>query len=217
MPSKTAVSTLVFLGALAWLVLLMWGGQVVSESFFTPFSKVVSFLLVILAGFDRWAWKWRILPRSLVKRPDISGTWSVTLRSSWVDPNTGNVIDEIRAYLVVKQTFTSIDLRLLTTESTSRQLAAQLVRLDDDEFSLAAVYRNEPKLVIRHRSAIHFGALVLPIPNPVPDTLVGEYWTDRRPTPTSGELIATRRTRKRFADYQTSEAFFVQRQPASLR
>jgi hypothetical protein len=182
----------------------------VPVSFFHPLTRVVGFTVLVLEFFDRWIWKWRILPRSLVKRPNISGTWAVTLRSSWIDPNTGTVVGEIAAFLVVRQTYSTIDLRLLTPESVSHQLAAQLIRVDDDHSSLAAVYRNEPKLHVRHTSAIHFGALVMPVPNAVPNTLVGEYWTDRRPTPTSGELTATRQTRKRFADFASAEIFFAQ-------
>jgi hypothetical protein len=47
------------------------------------------------------------------------------------------------------------------------------------------VYRNEPKLSVRDRSPIHYGAIVLDVQGDPVKELAGCYWTDRN---SRGEL-----------------------------
>ncbi len=185
MLSRLHLSVILLLAAGIWGTMLVVEGVAVSGTWFRPFSTVVGVLLLLLVAFDLWAWRLRFLQGWFVPRPDIRGTWRVELHTDWKDPATIEVVAPIPAYLVVRQTFSSLSLRMLTSESSSELVAAEISKAADGTYRLAAVYRNEPKLSVRDRSPIHYGAIVLDVQgDPVKD-LVGYYWTDRS---TRGEL-----------------------------
>jgi hypothetical protein len=206
--SRAAITALVAVSAFAWFILLLSAGTPVPLGFFDPLGKIITGVILLLGAFDKWLW--RVLPSSIVKRPKIAGTWRVDMQSNWVDPETDNVIPTVNAFLNIRQSFSSIDARLLTPESKSYQLSAQLVPpTNDDEYLLVAVYRNEPKLLIRDRSPIHFGALILRIPSGSPRTLSGQYWTDRK---TCGELSGSDRDKKHFSSFAEADAHWVSKE-----
>ncbi len=185
MLSRVHLSALLLLAAGIWGTMLTAGGVAVSATWFRPFSTVVSVLAVLLVAFDLWAWRLRFLQGWFVSRPDIRGTWRAELHSGWRNPATNEVVSPIPAYLVVRQSFSTLSLRMLTFESSSKLVAAEFSKANDGTYRLVAVYRNEPKLSVRDRSPIHYGAIVLDVQrDPVKD-LVGCYWTDRS---TRGEL-----------------------------
>jgi len=185
MLSRLHLSVILLIAAAIWGTMLLVEGVAISGTWFRPFSAVVGILVLLLAAFDLWAWRLRFLQGWFVPRPDIRGTWSVELRSDWKDPTTDTIVAPIAAYLVVRQTFSTLSLRMLTPESSSELVAAEISKAADGTYRLAGVYRNEPKLSVRDRSPIHFGAIALEIQgDPVKD-LVGCYWTDRG---TRGEL-----------------------------
>jgi hypothetical protein len=185
MLSRLHLSAILLIAAAIWGTMLLVEGVAINGSWFRPFSAVVGILVLLLAAFDLWAWRLRFLQGWFVPRPDIRGTWRVELRSDWKDPTTNAVIAPIAAYLVVRQTFSALSLRMLTPESSSELLAAEISKAADGTYRLAGVYRNEPKLAVRDRSPIHYGAITLEIQgDPVKD-FAGHYWTDRS---TRGEL-----------------------------
>lgn len=185
MLSRLHLSSILVVAAALWGVILVVEGVAVSGAWLRPFSIVVGALMLLLAVFDLWAWRFRILHGWFVPRPDLRGTWRVELQSDWKDPVTDAVIGPIVAYLVVRQTFSTLSIRMLTAESASELVAAEINKAGDGTYRLAAVYRNEPKLSVRERSPIHYGALVLDVQgDPVKD-LAGYYWTDRN---SRGEL-----------------------------
>ena len=185
MLSRLHLSVILLIAASIWGTMLIVEGVSVSGTWFGPFSTVVGALVLLLSAFDVWAWRLRLLHGWFVPRPDIRGTWRVELFSNWVDPSTNEVVAPIAAYLVVRQTFSTLSLRMLTSESSSELVAAEISRANDGTYRLAAVYRNEPKLSVRDRSAIHYGAIMLTVQgDPVKD-LDGYYWTDRH---TRGDL-----------------------------
>ena len=204
---RGALTLLIAISAVAWALLLLSAGTEVPLTFFTPLGKVVTGIILLLKIFDKWLW--RILPTKLVRRPKVFGTWRVNVHSKWQDPKTGAGIEPINAYLAVRQTFWTIDARLMTAESKSYQLSAQLVPPTpevEDEYLLVAVYRNEPKLSVRDRSEIHFGALILRIPADSPKALTGQYWTDRL---TCGELSGFSRDKRQFSSFADAEAYWI--------
>ncbi|GMV19521.1 MAG: hypothetical protein AMXMBFR56_77450 [Polyangiaceae bacterium] len=179
MLSRLHLSTILLVAAALWGAMLVFEGVALNGTWFGPFSTVVGVLVLLLAAFDLWAWRLRILHGWFVPRPDLRGTWRVELQSDWKDPVTDAVIGPIVAYLVVRQTFSSLSIRMLTAESASELVAAEINKAGDGTYRLAAVYRNEPKLSVRDRSPIHYGALVLDVQgDPVKD-LAGYYWNDR--------------------------------------
>lgn len=185
MLSRLHLSVILLLAAGIWGTMLVVEGVAVSGTWFRPFSTVVGILLLLLVAFDLWAWRLRFLQGWFVPRPDIRGTWRVELRSDWKNPVTNEVVAPIPGYLVVRQTFSTLSLRMLTSESSSELVAAEISKATDGTYRLAAVYRNEPKLSVRDRSPIHYGAIVLDVQGDPAKDLVGYYWTDRK---TRGEL-----------------------------
>ncbi len=179
MLSRLHLSTILLIAAALWGGMLVFEGVAVNGTWFRPFSTVVGVLLLLLVAFDVWAWRFRILHGWFVPRPDLRGTWRVELQSDWKDPKTGAVIGPIVAYLVVRQTFSSLSIRMLTAESASELVAAEINKAGDGTYRLAAVYRNEPKLSVRDRSPMHYGALVLDVQGDPVEGLAGYYWTDR--------------------------------------
>ena len=205
MISRLHLSVLLSIAAAIWGVSLMLGGGDLSPSFIRPFSVVVGILVFLLSQFELWIWRLPPLRGWFVQRPNLRGTWRVLLTSNWRNPDTEQSVAPITGYLVVRQTYSSLSLRLLTAESSSELLGAQILRAEDGTFKIAGVYRNEPKLAVRHRSAIHYGGLVLVLEGNPPTALEGHYWTDRD---TRGEIEATERQKKAFQTFDAANSFF---------
>lgn len=179
MLNRLHLSALLLIAAALWGGMLVFEGVAVNVTWFHPFSTVVGVVLLLLVVFDLWAWRWRLLHGWFVPRPDLRGTWRVELRSNWKNPATNQPVGPIVAYLVVRQTYSTISARMLTAESASELVAAEISKASDGTYCFAAVYRNEPKLSVRDRSPIHFGAFVLGVQGDPAKDLVGHYWTDR--------------------------------------
>ncbi|WP_353207359.1 hypothetical protein [Sphingorhabdus sp.] len=186
MLSRIHLSAILLLAAGIWGLMLVIEGVAISGTWFRPFSTVVGVLLLLLVGFDLWAWRLRFLQGWFVPRPDIRGTWRVELKSNWKDPATNSASPRpICAYLVVRQTYSTLSIRMITLESTSELVSAEIRRAGDGLYKVAGVYRNEPRLSVRDISPIHYGAIVLDVQGDPVKSLTGHYWTDRN---TRGEL-----------------------------
>lgn len=179
MLNRTHITLIILLAALVWWGTLAALGVPVSSAYLKPFAITVSVLTALCVLFDKWLWRWRIFKGWLVKRPVLNGTWEVQLHSSWVGPGMPEA-DPIHAIMVVRQTYSLMNVRLFTKESSSFLIAHKLVLQDDGVFQLAAVYQNTPDIHLRGtRSEIHFGALLLEVKGDPPKALDGHYWTDR--------------------------------------
>lgn len=181
MVSRLHISSFIALTIAAWL-LALWvqGMPVLSLDFIRPFGLVVGIIAGIVTFFVKWAWAWPIFQGWYVKRPDIRGTWEVTLQSNWINPETGEGIPPIRGYIAVRQTLTGLSLRLMTSESRSCLVAHSIELEDDGIYRIAAIYRNEPRLELQgDRSEIHYGSLLLEVFGAPPESMEGHYWTDR--------------------------------------
>jgi hypothetical protein len=195
--------TIVVLLAMGIIALTLIGqGWLVPLSFFSPISTVVSVISVVLALWDVWLWRFGVLHPWPVRRPDLRGTWRGELTRAGAEP--------IILFLVVEQTFWSIHLRTFTAESRSTSVVANLSEVDG-QFLLASLYRNAPGLLIQERSRPHRGATWLWVHGPPPDSLGGDYWTDRD---TKGELGFKRISRRRASDFTRAMALAVAAPPA---
>ena len=92
--------------------------------------------------------------------------------------------------MVIRQTLSSLRIRLYTAESESETLSAKVHCCEDGTFTVAGVYRNTPRLGVRDRSPLHHGSILLSVQGDPPQSLSGEYWTDRL---SQGELELTAR------------------------
>jgi hypothetical protein len=195
------LSTLILIAAVIWGILLILKGTPLSIKLFDPFSNVTGVLVVILGLFDKWGWKWKIFYPWLVSTPYLQGTWKGQLISDWIDPETNKQVAPIDVYLVIKQSFSSLHARLLTKESSSELLSGEVIKNTDATWSVVGIYRNIPKLLIRDRSPMHHGGIILMVKGKTPIGLEGQFWTDRG---TKGELYLSGYNKKTFYDYGTA-------------
>ena len=172
--------------------MLLVQGVPLKASYLQPYSFAVGVVILLLFAFEQWLWRVPPLAR-LLHCPVLRGTWKGQLQSNWIDPATGHGIPAIELYVVVRQTYSTISLRLMTTESTSRSLVASLEAPHDDVPRLASTYQNIPGLLIQDRSRIHHGALMLEVYGNPANRLGGSYWTDRD---TKGQLSLDSRAEK---------------------
>jgi hypothetical protein len=193
---KLHLSTIILIAALLWGFLLLFEGVAVSPTWLHPFSRVVGVLMVLLTAFDLWLWRLPFLQGWFVKRPVVTGTWRAEVRSNWLDPATGQTTTR-EGFMVIRQTFSTMSVCLMTDESMSELLGAEISRNADGTYRVFGVYRNEPRYAVRDRSAIHFGALQLRVAGSPPERIEGHYWTDRN---TAGELSLWGRKRSHAQD-----------------
>ncbi len=147
-----------------------------------PIGPGVTAAVVGLWVFDVWAWRQPGIDR-LVGRPVLHGTWFGEVAPTWKDPETGKRKEpDTSVFLVVRQRFWFISVRLLTRESPSRSIAATLDRDKDGVSRLLYTYDNHPHDAFIHRSPPHRGTAVLTAPRNPGDGLVGSYFTDRKTT-----------------------------------
>jgi len=205
MIERLHLSTLLLVAAVVWGVLLLLQGVAVQLSWLRPISVVTGILLLGLAVFDLYLWKLPILQSWFVKRPFIAGTWQAELKSNWVNPAAGTTIAPVTGFMVIRQTFSRLSLRLITSESQSELLGAEILRADDGTYRLMGVYRSEPKLSVRDRSPIHYGGLVLQVIGSPAIGLEGHYWTDRS---TAGEIALSKRRKKLASDMASAAGMY---------
>jgi hypothetical protein len=144
-----------------------------------PIGPSVAFAAAALWLFDRFLWRLPVV-RRLAGRPVLDGTWAGTIATDWVNEETGRrKPPDGETFLVISQRFWSITVRLLTRESRSSSIRADLTQHPDGACDLVYVYRNNPHSEVRHRSEIHYGAARLTVPRVPGGEIDGDYFTDR--------------------------------------
>lgn len=198
MVSRAYLSVVVALSAGVWAgCLVFFEGWRLSLSFFKPYSLSILLLTLALTAWDRVLWRFSWFYPWAIQRPDLNGTWKGTLRPIWKDPATGEPRPPISVYLVVRQTFSTLRLVLLTEESRSESVASRVVE-EDGEVAIVDTYRNDPELRFRDRSGIHYGSVMLRVHGHPPAEMRGRYWTDRG---TLGELELRQTSRRLASSY----------------
>ncbi len=197
------LSTLVWGVFMILAVMLVLDGTQVTTGLFKPCGAVVTVLGLLLLAFDKWAWSFRFLHPWFVDRPHLKGTWKGVLESNYIDPKTQQRAPPFEAFLVIRQSYSAIHLRLITKESASESMANNIPKGEDGVYSVASVYRNTPQLGYRDRSAIHHGALLIRVEGDPVTSLIGEYWTERL---TRGELRFTEKSETLYFDFASAAA-----------
>lgn len=150
---------------------------------FKPITTAITIDSIVVLTFIRWAWKWPIFKGWLVEQPNLQGTWSGVIKSTWLNPETNSELPPIPIKLIIRQTFLTLSCTLHTAESVSHSFVAS-IKIDDScgAKHLVYSYSNKPSLEVRHRSEAHEGTAILDIVNLSPLVLKGEYWTNRKTT-----------------------------------
>jgi hypothetical protein len=211
MSGERYIKAIIYLAATVFTVVLFVHHEAIQSQWLQYLSTVVVCVLYAVMLFDIWLWKLPWLHSWFVKRPVVDGTWQVELRSNWIDPATGAGIAPVEGYAVIRQTFSTLSLRLLTAESTSELVGTEIACSADGLYCISGVYRNEPRFQVREKSPIHYGAVWLRvIEEPAEKKLVGHYWTDRK---TGGELESSGRITKKIMTFESGRAQFVAGRP----
>ncbi len=195
------IKTLLGLGVVLWAVVLVVQGQHLSVHMLTPFSYVLTGMSLAVVLWERSLWSWPIFRGWLNKQPDLRGTWKGTVLSDWIDPDTKQGRGVIDVYLVVRQTYSTIDARLFSAESNSMSLSGNILTDHVGLSTLAVTYRNTPRILKRGRSPVNHGGMLLSLVGDPIHKLDGEYWTDRA---TKGEITFTARTKSKAHDFEES-------------
>lgn len=178
-------------------------GEVETE-YLRYFSASVFVATLLLGLYDNIVWRWgwvQLIPG--VPR-SIRGTWHGTLKTLWLDSESGQPLPDKDAYLVVRQTATQLSTRLYTDESSSASSTGALV-VNDGTVKAAWLYLNTPDASVEHRSRIHHGSTVVDVIGKPAQRLRGRYWTDRD---SKGELEFEGRSRKLAEDYKSAQKLF---------
>ncbi len=200
------IKAIIYISVLAWTAVLWVHGDVIQSSWFKPLSTVITVVLYAVMAFDLWLWKLQFLSW-FVKRPVIDGTWKVQIQSTWIDPVKNEQIEPILAFMAVKQTLSTLNMRLMTAESTSNLVGTEIVCSPDGLYCISGVYRNDPRFEVRFRSEIHYGGLWLQVAeDDNAKTITGHYWTDRK---TAGSMVLTDRKTREFQSFAAAKAAFV--------
>ena len=205
MLTKLQLKTLIGLVLVVFAtVLLIQGRTVRASDFYHAFSYVVTVVTVAVVVWERYLWHlWPFQPH-LHTRPDLRGTWKGELVSDYREPRTGEQKPPFEVYLVIRQTYSTIDVRLFSHESSSVSLSADLCTDSVGLYTLASIYRNVPTVLRREKSPISHGGFLLNVRGTPTHQLDGEYWTDRN---TKGEAIFTSRCKDEAHDFGHAQRF----------
>jgi hypothetical protein len=157
-------------------------------------SLVVTIICTGVVAIASAVWRrlWKRFP--LIGRklfPDLTGTWTGELASTWKNPATGQGVASIPVTIWIRQGLFSTSIKLRTGESTSYSTRC-LLEADQEagRFRFWYSYDNNPRAQHRHRSARHEGVAWLELDiDTDPERLVGCYYTDRK---TSGDIDVRR-------------------------
>ena len=193
-------SRVVALCAIGLFAGLLWFGGESASAGWIRYASLASLGAVVLeATYERWLWAFVSIGST--RLPDLRGTWRGTLKTHWIDPESGQSPPPKTCYLVINQSASTIQSTFLTDESRSSSSIASASR-DGSGTLLRYLYFNHPQIEFDYRSRAHNGAGVLHVDSTA-EALEGHYWTDRN---SRGELLFEQRNRKRAATFSEAES-----------
>ena len=205
MKTERLIKAIIYLTVLVWTIVLYVNQEAIKSDWLRYVSTVSTVVLFIIMAFDLWLWKISLLHGWFVKRPVINGTWKVEIRSNWKDPVAGVGKPPIEGFMVVRQTLSTLSMRLLTADSSSELVGTEIVCFEDGLYCVSGVYRNEPRLQVRDTSPIHYGAVWLKIIDEPTKKIIGHYWTDRN---SMGEMELSEQQNKKFQAFESALAYY---------
>ena len=151
-----------------------------------PYYLTLAAVTSCLWLFDRYIWRiWPI--HKFVQRPDLNGTWRVSLQSSYRAPSSEEPVPAVKGFAVIRQTFRSISIRLMTEQAESFLVASSFDIQSDGTTFVYGAYQSDPSIHLRSGiSEIHYGSFRYKVIGRPPNQLIGHYWTDRN---TNGSIL----------------------------
>lgn len=163
-----------------WASALWVFGVELSWDMAKPLSITFAVVGTVVTAFDRWLWR---LPPFIwfSATPDLNGQWSVELRSTYVSPTTGEPVAPISGSATIRQSFSTLSIRLATPSSSSFLIAHHIVCHGDGAVEIVGAYRSDPSIHLRGgESEIHYGAFRYSVVGKPAEKVLGQYWTDRQ-------------------------------------
>ena len=203
MLNRFSVSVLLIIATVVWGGFLWVLGLDLTWDYAKPYSLSLTVLTLSLWLFDKHLWK--IWPVNLFcRRPNLNGTWQAILQSSYVDPETSKLVPEIKGFAAIRQTFSSISLRLMTEQADSFLIVGSLEVQSDGAAYLSGVYQSDPSILLRSKvSEIHYGSFRYRVLGNPPAEMSGHYWTDRN---TNGSIKISDRRKEIFDSFSHANA-----------
>jgi len=157
-------------------------------------SKRIIVLLPAVGVAALWLWDvvlWKLpIVHGVTKRPLIHGTWKVliTPHAESHIPKGGNW-GPIEGFIIVRQSFWSLDISLFTNGSASDTVNSSWINNGVSRpQGLAFSYRNTPNMAELPRNEVSYGANTFDIRSLIPKKMNGVYFTDHY---TKGSIVAT--------------------------
>ena len=135
MAGQRLIKALIYTTVFVLTGVLYLGHEELTGSVLRYASLAASLMLGAVFLFDVWLWRLPFLQGWLVKRPSIAGTWRATLQSNLIDPATQARVGPIEGYMVVRQSFSQLNMRQLTAESSSELLGTEIICSSDGLYS----------------------------------------------------------------------------------
>jgi hypothetical protein len=196
--NRTSVSILLIIAIAVWGGFLWVLGIELTWEHAQPYSLTLAAITSCVWLFDRYIW--RIWPvQKMIRRPDLNGTWRVSLQSSYKDPGSVEPVAPVSGFAVVRQTFSSISIRLMTEQAESFLVASSFDIQTDGTTYLYGAYQSDPSIHLRSGiSEIHYGSFRYKVIGRPPSQISGHYWTDRN---TNGSIALVDRKDTFFDSY----------------
>lgn len=143
-------------------------------------SYLPTLAVLMVTLWDVWLWRQPFVHR-FAHRPLLAGTWRATLKPTADShiPQDGNR-GPIEAYVVITQSYWSVNVRQYTVESRSESKAAMWSGGSrSSSKTLTFTFANVPKQELESRSRSHLGTAALNVVGAQPRILSGYYFTDR--------------------------------------
>lgn len=195
-PGWVRVTVALFI-ALSFLASALGGTAGSNAARYATVGAVMSAVVLILLGIERFAWKWWGF-RYILRVPNLNGTWRVELESSFEGEGGGSQT----IYLVIHQSYSTITVEVLTERARSCSEAASLSRRGP-RIVLAYVYRAESEALRREGNEPHRGSAELLVEAAPTLAFEGDYWTDRR---TVGRLRSVGWNKSRCGSFASASA-----------
>ena len=206
MQPKSIIRNTAYIVTTIWSVVVAANGVHLSSTT----SKVLGFIpLALVLLFTLWdKYLWHVYPIVLISGlPDLRGTWLGKFDSQWLDDKYKPHETTQPVAITVKQTFTTLSIKLVAQQSQSYSTVAAVRHLESGEFQINYEYANKPFQPIRSKMPEHAGSSELLIATPRATKLRGEYWTNRF---SRGTLDLTWTSKKRVSDLAAAQALAKQ-------
>ncbi len=172
MPTSTWSRITIGLAAVVSAGIIWVTGGELDSGLIRPVVTGASIVTVGLLGFDQWFWRWPGF-QLLHRVPVLHGTWKAELTTTFED----RASSPIECYLVVDQTFSKIQVRMLFDRSQSKSVSGDLVD-EGGACMLYYLFRSEKHATEPDTNPMSRGAASMTVGRRPSIHLEGDYWMD---------------------------------------